>query len=69
MPRRKQQQIEQEHGRPIRDVLADLYERHQSQEKVALELGVSQGTVSLWMKLNDLKGYRVVKGAGSRERN
>lgn len=67
MPRYKQKQVEEQYGRPIKDVLADLYERHQSQEKVALELGVSQGTVSLWMKLHALKGYRVVKGAGSRE--
>jgi len=41
--------IEQEFGRPLPEVLEDLFQEHGSQVAVAKALGVTQGTVSLWL--------------------
>jgi len=42
-------QIQQERGKPLKQVIKDLWEEHSSQQAVADELGVTQGTISLWM--------------------
>jgi len=40
-------------GRPIVEVLKELYTLHGSQVEVAKALGISQGTLSVWLiKLN-----------------
>jgi predicted transcriptional regulator len=36
-------------GKPIETVLPELFEKHGNQVGVASELGVTQGTVSLWL--------------------
>lgn len=41
--------IESEYGKPMPQVLTDLFEKLGSQRAVAEELGVAQGTVSLWL--------------------
>lgn len=41
--------IEAQHGRKMRDILMDLYGKHGSITEVSKQLGVSQGTVSLWL--------------------
>lgn len=46
---RKMQEVEQERGKPIADILQELYEEHGSQQAVAAALGVTQGTISLWL--------------------
>ncbi len=33
----------------------EAFARHQTQKAVAAELGVSQGTVSLWLKMSGIK--------------
>jgi predicted transcriptional regulator len=45
----KMKEIEQEHGKSLRTVLLELFERHGNQRDVAKELGVSQGTISMWL--------------------
>jgi transcriptional regulator with PAS, ATPase and Fis domain len=42
-------EIQQERGKPLKQVIKDLWEEHGSQQAVADELGVTQGTISLWM--------------------
>lgn len=45
----KMELIQQERGKPLKQILKELWETHESQQAVADELGVSQGTISLWM--------------------
>lgn len=51
----KWKEIEQRFGRPMHQILIDLYEQYggkaNTQEMVAEKLGVTQSTVSLWIKL------------------
>jgi predicted transcriptional regulator len=42
-------QVEVEKGKPIADVLRELFEQHGSQRAVAKVLGVDPGTVSQWL--------------------
>lgn len=42
-------EIESREGRPMQDILTELYEKYGKQGTVAESLGVSQGTVSLWL--------------------
>lgn len=48
-PRSKMQDIEAEKGKPIRDVLSNLYSIHGKQKFVANELGIDQSTLSIWL--------------------
>lgn len=50
MPIKKQALVEKERGKPIADVLIELFAEHGTQEGVAQALGVSQGTISLWVR-------------------
>lgn len=53
----KMRQIELEFGRPIEEVLEELYAQHRTQNAVARVLGISQGTLNTWLlKL----GYRQI---------
>ena len=45
---RTMHEIEEREGRPIRDVLADLYAAHGKQARVARALGINQSTLSMW---------------------
>lgn len=45
----KLKELEHREGRPIGDILIDLYAMHGSQIKIAEVLGVSQATISLWL--------------------
>lgn len=45
----KMEQVQQERGKPLKQVLVELWDQHGSQQAVADELGVTQGTISLWM--------------------
>jgi hypothetical protein len=42
-------------GKPMDLILTEAYETHDGQTSVAKHLGVSQGTVSLWLKILGLR--------------
>lgn len=44
----KLKEIERQQGRPMAEILRELYHELGSQAEVAARLGVSQGTISLW---------------------
>lgn len=46
---RKRKIIEAEYGKPLPQILIELYKEHGSQTKVAQALGVNQSTVSDWL--------------------
>jgi transposase-like protein len=53
MAHRKMEQIAEEKGKPIRQILQEEFEKHGSQVAVAKELGINQSTLSYWLlKLN-----------------
>ena len=56
----KIQQIEQEKGKPLDELLQELYPTHSSQTALAKVLGVTQGTMSLWFTRFGLKEKRVL---------
>lgn len=60
----KMRQIEQAEGKPIREVLTELYKRYGSQAAVADRLGVSPGTISLWLIRLGMEHWTIVKPAG-----
>lgn len=41
--------VEAQYGKPLRDVLIDLFQAHGNINIVADKLGVRQGTVSYWL--------------------
>lgn len=51
----KIQQIEAREGKPMREILMERFEKHGTLTGIADELGVSQGTVSLWLIRFNLK--------------
>jgi transcriptional regulator with PAS, ATPase and Fis domain len=56
--------IEQQQGKPIEDVLRALYTKHKNQAAMANELGITQGTLSIWlMRLNLVEHRTLVKGS------
>jgi DNA-directed RNA polymerase specialized sigma subunit len=49
----KLEQLEQAEGRPIREILQELFQKHGSQTQVAKVIGISQSTLSYHLlKLN-----------------
>lgn len=56
----KVKEIEARYSKPLAEILKELYERHGNQRAVASELGVGQGTISLWFNRCgfEFKGYR-----------
>lgn len=65
MPTPKMQSIEQAAGRPIREIIADLYAKHGNQADVAAALGVSPGTLSVWLIRLGLEHWTLVKPVGA----
>jgi TyrR family helix-turn-helix protein len=53
-------EIERERGKPMPEILQELFPKYPSQQKLAEELGVSQGSISLWMTRYGLKEKRVL---------
>lgn len=45
----KMKDIEVEHGKPMRTILLELFRQYGNQRDVAKALGVSQGTISMWL--------------------
>lgn len=69
MAQGRQGEIEAQHGKPIRDVLIEQFERYGTApnpvDAVAAALGVSQATISLWiMKLRLKRHVRLVDDDG-----
>lgn len=56
----KIEQIEQEKGKPLEELLQELYPIHGSQTALAKALGVTQGTMSLWFVRFGLKEKRML---------
>lgn len=52
--------IEAQEQRPMGLILKELYGKHGNQTRVARELGVSQGTVSLWLKQLGYQEWTVI---------
>jgi DNA-binding MarR family transcriptional regulator len=54
----KQSEIEKREGRPIKQVLIEMYEKYghepRPQQAIATKLGVSQSTVSQWLRYERL---------------
>ena len=48
-------QLEVERGKPLADVLRELFKQHGTQRAVAKVLGVNPGTVSQWLIYLGLK--------------
>lgn len=61
MAKSKAAVIEKQHGKPLKTVLIEAHERLGSVTAVAKELGVSQGTMSVWFALNGLRVIRITK--------
>jgi molybdenum-dependent DNA-binding transcriptional regulator ModE len=45
----KYEQLEEERGKPLKEILIEAFARYGSTHAAARELGVSQSTFSLWM--------------------
>ncbi|CAG0974818.1 hypothetical protein ANRL4_01499 [Anaerolineae bacterium] len=56
----KLKRIEAEEQRPMGVILKELYAKHGNQTRVARELGVSQGTVSTWLKQLGYQEWTVI---------
>ena len=52
--------IEKQEGRPIRQVLIDLFAEYGNQVKVAQKLNISQSTLSIWLLKLDLEQRTVL---------
>jgi hypothetical protein len=51
----KSLEVEQRYGKPLAVLLPEVINRHGSVTEAAKELGVSQPTVSLWLRIAGLK--------------
>ena len=51
----KVREVETELGKPVAEILREMYEQGMSQRVIAAKLGVSQSTVSLWSVKAGLK--------------
>lgn len=49
METKAMQRIEQREGKPIRQILDELYQQHHTQKAVADALGISRATLSVWL--------------------
>lgn len=45
----KMNKVQQERGKPLKELIVEYWDKHGTQQGVADELGVTQGTISLWM--------------------
>lgn len=46
------QEVEREHNAPIEQIIPDLLNKFGTQKAVADHLGLSQATISMWLKEN-----------------
>ena len=58
--RNKAAVIEDKFGKPLKEVLIEMYHRHGKQIEVARALGVTQSTVSIWVAMSDLSVRQVL---------
>lgn len=49
MAKSKFRELEKARGRPVADILREEFDQHGTQRAVAASLGITQGTVSLWL--------------------
>lgn len=56
----KFKKVEIAKGKPMRAILKEAFERSKSQQAVASELGVTQGTISLWLMRCGLETKTIV---------
>jgi DNA-binding MarR family transcriptional regulator len=47
--------VKSHEGKPMEVILTEAYDQYDGQTAVAEHLGVSQGTISLWLKILGLK--------------
>lgn len=52
--RNKKREIERSHNKPIREVIIESVDRNGSVRDAAKELGVTQGTLSTWIAIEQL---------------
>jgi hypothetical protein len=45
----KMNELQAQKGKPLRELIIEYWDKHGTQQGIADELGVSQGTISLWM--------------------
>jgi transposase-like protein len=67
MQRSKQAAIELKFGKSLKGLLPELMEQHGSVSAIADALGVSQGTVSVWLKICGLKIKTIIVPEGERQ--
>lgn len=51
----KMKEAEQHYGKPIEEILPDLFDKYGTQQAVAREIGISQSTLSYWITKLRLK--------------
>lgn len=56
-----QARLEEQYGKPMAKLLPELFEQHGRQAAVAEHCGVTQGTVSLWMKQLGYQTWTVLR--------
>lgn len=64
MPLTKMSSVEERYNKPLVEVLTTLFESLGSQRRVAKELGIGQGTLSLWLLKLGLEQRTVLVPAG-----
>jgi hypothetical protein len=64
MAAKKYLEVEARFGRPLRSILCEMFELYgdqpSAQELIAEKLGVSQGTLSTWIRLEGLKSKTIL---------
>lgn len=60
MSKKKLAVIAAHEGKPLEDILKEAYANSASQKEAAERLGITQGTLSLWLKECGLKVQRTI---------
>jgi molybdenum-dependent DNA-binding transcriptional regulator ModE len=58
--RHKGRELEEAHQKPLRDLLIEAVDTHGSVSDAAKALGVSQGTLSTWLAIHQLRLKTIV---------
>jgi hypothetical protein len=56
----KYKEIERMRGKPLKDILIEEYQKHGEQIAVAKSLGVSQPTLSTWLRFQGLREHKIL---------
>lgn len=56
-----QARLEEQYGKPMALLLPELFEQYGRQAAVAEHCGVTQGTISLWMKQLEFQAWTVLR--------